>query len=134
MKFLLDTNVLSDILRQNQTVLTHLTKHHPTDMAMSCISEGELLYGVAHNPEATSLRKAVEELIKSITPLPWNSAAANRYGQLKAELQRVGQTLSELDMMIAAHALSASLCLITSDRAFSRIAGLDIVNWRVIAE
>ena len=130
MKFLLDTNVLSDVLRRNEAVLAQLIRHHPADIAMSCVSEGELLYGVGNNPNATSLHNAVAELIKSITPLPWDSAAAEQYGQLKAELYRAGQPLSELDMMIAAHALAANLCLVTSDHAFSRINGLATENWR----
>ena len=79
MKFLLDTNVLSDILRRNEPVLAQLIQHHPADIAMSCVSEGELLYGVSNNPEATSLHKAVAELIKSITPLPWDSAESGYY-------------------------------------------------------
>ena len=91
MIFLLDTNVLSDILRRN---------------------------------------KAVTALIANITPVPWDSAVAALYGQLKADLQNNRQPLSDLDMMIAAHAMATGLCLVTSDKAFSRIQGLESRNWR----
>lgn len=132
MTFLLDTNVISDILRKQAAVLAELNTHTPAEVAMSCVSEGELLYGIANNPQATTLHQAVHTVIKTIRPFPWDSEAAACYGRLKAELRRSGRMLSELDMMIEAQALAANLCLVTSDAAFAQVAGLTIADWRQV--
>jgi len=61
--------------------------------------------------------------------LPWDSEAAQQYGQLRAALEREGRPLGNLDTMIAAHALALGAVLVTSDRAFSRIKKLKVEDW-----
>jgi tRNA(fMet)-specific endonuclease VapC len=61
--------------------------------------------------------------------LSWSSEAASRYGELRAGMERSGQNLSALDMLIAAHALSIEAVLVTSDRAFVRTPGLAVEDW-----
>jgi len=62
--------------------------------------------------------------------LPWDAETARRYGRLRASQERQGLSLGALDMMIAAHALTCGLTLITSDKAFTAVRGLDVRNFR----
>lgn len=71
----------------------------------------------------------VDDFCLRVAMLPWDSSAAQEYGQLRANLQREGQPMGNLDVMIAAHALAADLILVTTDRAFSRIKGLKLEDW-----
>jgi tRNA(fMet)-specific endonuclease VapC len=88
-----------------------------------------LTYGVARKPEAVRLRLLVDEFLLRVNVLPWDSDAASEYGELRAALEDKGQPMGNLDLMIGAHALAASLILVTNDRAFGRIAKLKIQDW-----
>ena len=98
------------------------------ELAISAVTEGELRYGVARRP-STTLQSLVETLLLGLTVYPWDSQAAERYGELRADLERKGQLLGSLDMMIAAHALSLGLTLVSSDTAFQRIKHLRVQDW-----
>lgn len=130
MKYMLDTNTVSDLLRGNEAVTTHLRQHQPDDIVLSAVTEGELRFGLANNPGASGLIEAVHQVLKTIQVLPWDSRAAEVYGQLKANLKKKGLPLAELDMMIAAHSLAVDTTLISSDKAFGNIQTLKLMNWR----
>jgi tRNA(fMet)-specific endonuclease VapC len=98
---------------------------------MSAITAGELLYGLARRPDAVRLHEAVTELMRRVDVLPWDFSAAERYGIRRAALDRSGRALGLLDLLIAAHALATGAVLVTSDRAFSLAAQLEIEDWTV---
>jgi tRNA(fMet)-specific endonuclease VapC len=127
---MLDTNTVSDLLRDHAEVKAHLGLYEPADIALSVITEGELRYGLANNPGATRLHEAVEQLLLTICVLPWEGRAAAAYGRLKSDLREKGLGLAELDMMIAAHCLAEGLTLVSSDKAFKTITDLATENWR----
>ncbi|MDQ2841802.1 MAG: PIN domain-containing protein [Acidobacteriota bacterium] len=93
------------------------------------MTEGELRYGVARKPEASRLRIVVDSFLKHVAILPWDSKAAQEYGDMRATLEQEGLPMGNLDTMIAAHALAVSAVLVTSDRAFLRIKRLKIEDW-----
>jgi len=129
-RYLLDTNIASYIIKCNfPAVRRRLVRHPMAEIAISSVTEGELCYGVARRAEATRLRTVVDEFLLAVTILPWDSDAARHYGQLRATLERKGQTMGGLDMMIAAHALASALILVTNDRAFGRVKGLKVQDW-----
>ena len=72
---------------------------------------------------------AVREFLKRVDVLPWDHAAAERYGITRAELVRRGKTLAPLDLLIAAHAMSAGAVLVTSDKAFGQVVDLIVEDW-----
>ena len=76
-----------------------------------------------------SLRATVDELLAAIEILPWTSATAQRYGIIRAELERRGKPLGALDLMIAAHAVEHDAVLATSDRAFRMVPALQVEDW-----
>jgi tRNA(fMet)-specific endonuclease VapC len=129
-RYLLDTNIASYIIKGNfPAVRRRLVRHAMPEIAVSSITEGELCYGVARRPDATGLRTVVDEFLREVTILTWDSDAARQYGQLRAALERIGQPMGSLDMMIGAHALASALILVTDDRAFGRVKGLKVQDW-----
>jgi len=126
---MLDTNTVSSLLRQNLNVGKRITSIPMDCLCLSAISEGELLYGLAKKPGAKNLHKAVQEFLKRIDVLSWNSQVAEHYGKLRAELEVKGNILGPLDMQIAAHAFQVGATLVTNDRAFNMVKKLKIEDW-----
>ena len=128
-RYLLDTNTVSHLIRQHAAVALRVVAAPMASLCISAITEGELLYGLARRPDATRLRAVVQQFLLRVDVLPWDRAAAKRYGTLRALIESKGQTLAPLDMQIAAHAQSAGAVLVTSDRAFKQITGLLLEDW-----
>jgi tRNA(fMet)-specific endonuclease VapC len=129
-RYLLDTNTASHIIKGNIPSVRHrLAKVPMAEVALSTVTEGELRYGVARRPDATHLQTIVEEFLLRMTILPWDSEAAQQYGQLRAALERQGRPMGNFDMMVGAQALASDLVLVTNDQAFKRIKRLKIENW-----
>ena len=130
--YLLDTNTVSYYISGNPpTVRVRLHLVGLQSTAVSTITEAELRYGVARNPNAARRQASVESFLRNALIQPWDSAAARAYGLLRAEQERKGRPLSTEDLMIAAHALSLGLTLVTSDSAFSFVDGLNTEDWTV---
>jgi tRNA(fMet)-specific endonuclease VapC len=98
------------------------------ELGVSTVTEGELSYGLARRPSAP-LQATIETFLLGLTIFPWDSSAAQSYGDLRSALERQGQLLGSLDMMIAAHALSLRLILVSGDTAFKRIKHLKVEDW-----
>jgi tRNA(fMet)-specific endonuclease VapC len=130
-RYMLDTNTISHVMKQHANVARHLVAVPTESVCLSAITAGELLYGLARRPDAVQLQKAVTELMRRVDILPWDASAAERYGVVRAELERTGRSLGSLDMLIAAHALVVGAVLVTNDRAFSQISQLPIEDWTV---
>jgi tRNA(fMet)-specific endonuclease VapC len=128
--YLLDTNTVSyHIANHPPQVRRKLESVGGSAIAVSVVTEAELRYGVARNPGAMRRRASVESFLANAEIFPWDSAGAQAYGQLRAEQERKGRSLSVEDLMIAAHALSLGLVLITNDRAFRFVEGLKTEDW-----
>lgn len=129
-RYLLDTNIASYIIKGNiPAVRRHAVKVPMAQLAISAVTEGELRYGVERRIDATHLRSIVNEFLLRVTILPWDSEAARHYGQIRATLEREGQTMGNLDLMIGAHALALGAVLVTNDQAFKRITNLQLADW-----
>jgi len=128
-RFMLDTNAASGLVKGQPKVIARFKAEAPDSVCLSAVTEGEMLYGVARRPEARRLRAALNEFLAAIDVLPWTSATARRYANLRAGLERQGRPLSALDLMIAAHAVEHDMTLVTNDRAFSAIPGLRLEDW-----
>jgi tRNA(fMet)-specific endonuclease VapC len=127
---MLDTNTVSDAIKGKPlSVRNHLRTTEKSLVALSAFTEAELLYGLARKPQAIELRATVEEFLQDAEILPWNSDAAAVYGEMRAAQERRGRRLSHEDLMIAAHALSLGLTLVTHDRAFSFVDDLKTEDW-----
>lgn len=127
--FMLDTNTVSYLVRQHPKVVQHLLDVPMSALSVSAITAGELLFGIAALPAARRLQLGVTEFLERVDVLPWDLRAAERYGEVKATLQRQGALLGHLDLLIAAHALTVGAVLVTSDRAFQRLTDLQVEDW-----
>ncbi|MGA2966759.1 MAG: type II toxin-antitoxin system VapC family toxin [Terriglobales bacterium] len=129
-RYLLDTNIASCIIKGNSPAVDRrLVKVAMAQLAISAVTEGELRFRAARLPDATSLHNMIEDFFLRVAVLPWDSAAAQEYGQLRATLEREGQPMGNLDTMIVAHALALDAVLVTNDHAFARIKKLKVADW-----
>ena len=127
--YMLDTNTVSHLIKAHPTVAMHMVAVPMASLCISAITEGELLFGLAKRPEAKRLHVAVQEFLRRVDVLPWDSAIAERYGTVRANMEGQGRILAPLDLLIATHALSAGMVLVTSDRAFGQVSGLSLEDW-----
>ena len=126
---MLDTNTVRYIMRRHP-VVSKVALSKPLDsLHISCITEGELLFGLALQPQARYLDLQLQEFLKRVEILPWDRQTAAIYAQVRAGLHRAGKRLAPLDTLIAAHALGVAAVLVTSDKAFRHIPGLQIEDW-----
>jgi tRNA(fMet)-specific endonuclease VapC len=129
-RYLLDTNIASLVIKGNSSAVDRRLVRVPmAQLAISAVTEGELRFGEARLPHATSLHGLIEDFLLRVVTLPWDSDAAQQYGQLRATLERDGPTMGNLDVMIGAHALAVDVILVTNDRAFARIKKLKVEDW-----
>jgi tRNA(fMet)-specific endonuclease VapC len=129
-RYLLDTNTASCVIKGNfPRVRLRLLKVPMAEVGISVVTEAELRFGVARHPEATSLKRVVEEFLLRVEALPWNSEAARHYARIRASLEKDGEPMGNLDLMIAAHAVAAEVVLVTHDHVFRRVKGLKVEDW-----
>jgi tRNA(fMet)-specific endonuclease VapC len=130
-RYLLDTNTVSYVIKGNfPHVRQRLMQVPIREVGISVITEAELRFGVARLPQATKLAIVVEEFLRRVEVLVWDSQAAQRYAQLRAALEEHGEPMGNLDLMIAAQAIAADAILVTNDRGFRKVKGLRIEDWR----
>lgn len=131
-QYILDTNIVSYLLKgQVPALRLRFDRAAAETIAVSTITEAEVFYGLALKPGAIRLRFAAEAFFASVACLAWDSTVARRYAALRAEQERKGRPLSTEDLMIAAHALSLGLTLVTNDSAFSFVDGLKSEDWTI---
>ena len=128
--FLLDTNILSDLIRHPQGVIAaRIAAVGEAAVATSIIVASELYYG-AERRGSERLTRQLEAVLSLLPVLPLGNDADAHYGRLRTDLEKRGQPIGGNDMLIAAHALSLGAILITDNvREFERVRGLDIENW-----
>ena len=130
--YMLDTNIASYLLRGSHPHLEQRLRRESVEaVCISAITRAELRYGVARLlPAATRLEREVERFLQGIAVLPWDAAAADAYGPVRAALERAGTPIGALDTQIAAHALIADATLITHNTGeFRRVPGLRVEDW-----
>jgi len=128
--FLLDTNILSDLIRHPQGVITaRIAQVGEASVATSVICAGELGFGAARR-SSQRLTEQLEAVLQRLPVLPLGDDADLHYGRLRADLARRGQPIGANDMWIAAHALAIDATLVTDNvREFGRVEGLRVENW-----
>ena len=130
LRYLLDTNILSDLVRQPQgKVASKISSAGEQTVCTSIIVAAELRYGAAKSGSGT-LTDRIELILSALEILPLEPPADRHYGNIRHHLTREGKTIGPNDMLIAAQALSAGLTVVTANTGeFSRVPGLSIENW-----
>lgn len=131
MRFLLDTNILSDLIRNPQgPVAQRLAGIGEEKVFTSIIVACELHYGVSKK-RSGRLSKRVDALLAVLHIQPFEAPADSLYGMLRADLERAGTLIGPNDLLIAAQTLALGCTLVTEkEREFSRVEGLRLENWR----
>lgn len=123
MLYMLDTDITSYLIKgQSPDLEARLKKILPARICISVMTRAELKYGLKRLPADHRLHLAVHHFLKIVRILPWDVEAADWYAGIRYQLVSTGQPIGELDMMIAAHSLSAGAALVTNNvRHFQRI-------------
>lgn len=131
MKYMLDTNIIAYAKNKRPaSVLERLTAQQPSDVCISVITMAELEFGVFRSSKPAQNRLALLAFLSGIQILPFDSDAAHEYGAIRHSLTKSGTLIGANDMLIAAHAKSRNLILVTNNaREFERVDGLTVENW-----
>jgi len=129
-RYLLDTNILSSLLKQpSGTVASRIRSVGEDTICTSIIVACELRYGAAKKG-SPALSGKVEQLLSSLEVLPLDEGTDKKYAELRTALEKAGTPIGANDCLIAAHALSLELTLVTDNVGeFSRVPGLAVENW-----
>ena len=131
MTFMLDTNII--VYAKNnrpESVLKKLMEYRPEDMCVSAVTLAELEYGACKSSRPEQNRLALLTFLSRIPVVPFDADAAREYGDIRAGLTKKGTVIGANDLLIAAHARSLNLTLITNNtREFERVEGLRVENW-----
>jgi len=132
-RFLLDTNILSDLVRHPQGVIAQrITREGEKSISTSIVVAAELRFG-AEKSGSERLTTQLEIILSAIDTLPLEEPVDRQYARLRKYLEDRGTPIGPNDMLIAAHALALNCTVITAnDREFSRVPGLKVENWLAV--
>lgn len=130
MKYLLDTNILSDAMNNpDGAVASRMAKMEGKDLCTSIIVAAELHFGVL-NKGSKHMAKSLEIVLKKLEVLPLLPPVENYYAEVRLALERKGRPIGQNDTMIAAHALTLKAIVVTDNvKHFSQVPGLKVENW-----
>ena len=131
MKYLLDTNICIYLIKQKPPkVLARFNTLDLSDIGISSITVAELEYGICKSQQQEKNRSALMQFLLPLEIVEFDQAAATLYGSIRSNLESRGLVIGAMDMLIAAHALSLGVTLVSNNvREFSRIANLSLENW-----
>jgi tRNA(fMet)-specific endonuclease VapC len=131
MKYLLDTNICIYLIKKKPiSILAKFNKHAVGDIGISTISVAELSYGVQKSRLQDQNQQALLQFLAPLVIAEFDAEAAFAYGQLRADLEAQGTPIGSLDTLIAGHAVSLGVTVVTnSEREFSRVPKLKVENW-----
>ena len=129
-RYMLDTNIVSDLIRSPQgKAARRIARVGEATVCTSIIVAAELRYGCAKSGSPT-LCKAVEDLLGEIAVLPFEPPADAEYGAIRAQLEAAGTPIGSNDLLIAAHACATGSTIVTANAdEFKRVRGLKVENW-----
>ena len=133
MKYMLDTNIcIYAIKHKPKEVIKNILSHKADEICISSITYSELMHGVEKSQQRDKNFLALSLFLSSITILDFDSYAAEKYGAIRADLESKGTPVGPMDTLIAAHALSKDLILVTnSTREFCRVNKLQLEDWSI---
>ena len=131
--YLLDTNIISYWMRGDQSVIRRIKKHAPSDLSLSTITLGEILYGIEKSPiKKKEWRLKLKQITSLLGLYAFDETAAVKYAVIRAHLEKRGVVISERDTQIAAIALANKLTVVTHNvKEFGRIDKLTVVDWAI---
>ena len=131
MIYLLDTNICIYTMKKKPPgVFRSLRKLSPDSVGISAITEAELRFGMSNSSKPEHNHRTLDQFLSPFQVVPFDSAAAAHYGDIRAFLRRSGTPIGNMDLLIAAHARSLSATLVTNNmREFEKVPELKLENW-----
>jgi len=130
LKYMLDTNIVIYTIKNRPEAVRKVFNLHEGQMCISSITWGELVFGAERSSQPERNLADIEAMAARLDVLSFGLQAASHFGQLRSELYSNGQPIGPYDMMIAGHARSMGLTLVTNNlREFERVPGLRVANW-----
>ena len=131
MKYMLDTNICILAINGNPSVRLRFIREYLFGLTISAITEAELWYGIENSASRERNSNILFAFLATVVTLSFDSLAAVEYGHVRAELKRAGTPIGDRDTLIAAHAKSAGLTLVTNNtQEFGRVKGLALEDWK----
>jgi tRNA(fMet)-specific endonuclease VapC len=130
MRHLLDTNIVSDLVRNPQgRIADRIAEVGEDAVCTSIVVAAELRYGAAKKG-SERLTVQLERVLGALTILAFEEPADRTYGELRAKLEAAGTPIGGNDLLIAAQAMASDCAMVTdNEREFARVTGLRVVNW-----
>ena len=132
--FLLDTNTVSFLMRGDTEVRDRLAACSRTDVFLCQPVVGEIEYGLARLPRSARrnrLRRRFDLFLRELVRVPWTDEVSRAFGAIKADLERRGARIEDLDVAVAAHAVALGATLVTDNTDhMRRVRGLKLENWK----
>jgi tRNA(fMet)-specific endonuclease VapC len=126
---MLDTDTVSFALRGQGNVGAQILDHRPSELCVSAITVAELRYGTSRR-KSSRLDQLVDNFIGNIAVMPFDETCANNFGRIASALTEKGTPIGDLDALIASHAMTLGVVLVTNNvKHFSRVPGLKVANW-----
>ncbi len=130
MNYLLDTDTCIYWLNGRQSLRDKLLAAGWDEVCICVITAAKLYYGAYNSNRVSENLANAERFIQNLPVLPLTDPALRKYGELKAELRKIGQTIAEFDLLIASVAVAENYTLVTNNtRHYSRISNLQLENW-----
>ena len=130
LKYMLDTNIVIYAIKNRPQQIRECFKKHQGQMCISTVTLGELIFGAERSQQVERNLADIEAMVARMETLPLDNEAAYHFGQIRSELYRTGWPTGPYDMMIAGHARSSGLILVTNNiKEFERVPGLRLENW-----
>ena len=131
MRYMLDTNIcIYAIKHKPEKAFKRLQEHDPSEICISSVTYAELVHGVEKSKSIEKNRLALALLLANIEIISFDSLAAESYGKIRSDLEKAGNPIGPLDMMIAGHAKSRKYTVVTNNtKEIERVQGLKLENW-----
>ena len=128
-RYMLDADTVSYAIRGLGQVAARLLERQPSELCISSITLAELRFG-AEAKRSQKLHRAIRSFVKEVAVVPFDESAAEQFALVAAALARRGEPIGALDTLMAAHARSLGLTVVTNNtKHFSRVSGLTVENW-----
>ena len=129
MIYMLDTDTVSHIVRNHSPVILNLIKHEDDEICISAITYAELSYGL-EKKGSDRLFNEVRSIMEKLSIVVFDDAQSELYGKIRVELERTGTPLGDMDMLIAAAAISTGAILVSHNKKhFAKIKGIKVEDW-----
>jgi len=130
MKYMLDTDTISLVVRKDHDVIKNLIEHEDDEILISAISYAELSYGLEKRG-SEKLFSEVNTVLGKLSIVAFDDSQSELYGKIRSKLEKSGTCLGDMDMLIAAAAMNENAVLVSHNvKHFSKIKGIKVEDWK----